>query len=113
MDERLVKFFHRTLPVCGDAKIISFEDGDYRFWEVRSAKGERCLVFREMVGTVTIQERIDYYVRHESQFGGLGMIFADHIVPASMEAIRAWAQSHRKQMKKFDLEKAMNADADG
>ena len=99
-----VNFFHKRLTIKGRAPIIKFPDGNYRFWEVRNRKGEACLIFREMVGVVTIQGRLDYWLKHEvSIMGGFGMIFAHHIAPASSASIRRWIDSHPKQMKKFDL----------
>lgn len=102
-----VRFFHRKLPIKGDAPVVHFEDGDYKFWEVVTSNGERCLVFREMLGVVSLQERLDTWLREESgkmPTAGLKMIWADHIVPASVEAIGKWADGHPKQMKKFDIE---------
>lgn len=112
MNEHTVRFFHKLLPIRGDAKMVKFDDGDYRFWEVRSAEGETLLTFREMVGVVTIQERIDYWLRKEANVmpaAGIAMIWADHIVPASMERVQVWADEHWKQMKGFDLVKAYAA----
>ena len=104
MAERYVTFFHMRLPILGDAPIIKFPDGDYRFWEVRNKHGERCLVFREMVGVVSIQERVDYWLRKESSHFGLNMIFADHIVPCDKDSVAWWARTHQKQIEGFDLE---------
>lgn len=104
--KQFIQFFHLKLEVRGEAQPIQFEDGTYKFWEVRTKKGERCLVFREMVGMVSLQERFNDWLRKESSLtpvAGLAMIFADHIVPASVESMKAWASTHPKQMKAFDL----------
>ncbi len=106
-----IRFFRKRLKVIGKAKPILFDDGEYRFWEIRTKTGERCLVFREMCGIVTLQERFYYFLQEEAQLvptAALGLVYADHIVPASVESIHRWAQSHPKQMKKFDLYKEMN-----
>ena len=110
MDERCVRFFHKRLPVRGDAMPIRFKDSQYRFWEVRTRDGEGILIFREMIGTVSIQERFDYWLKHECNampVAGLAMCYADHIAPAGVDAIKRWAEGHAKQMKNFDLAAAM------
>ena len=98
MADKFVTFFHRRLPVIGDAPIVHFEEADYKFWEVRAANGKTVQICREMVGSVSLQERIDYLVWHEAH-SAFGMIFADHIVPAAQETIDLWKQTHHKQMR--------------
>ena len=101
-----IRFFQKKLMIKGHVPIIKFRDGHYRFWEVRNRKGEACLIFREMVGVVTIQQRLDFWLRHEAPLmgdRGLSMIFAHHIAPASSRSIGKWIDAHPKQMKKFEL----------
>ena len=98
----LIKFFHKQLPVRGDAPIVSFDNGEYRFWEVRDSRGRHITVMREMVGVVSLQERLDYFLRVESGGGqGYGIIFADHFVPASRQAIEKWEKGHFTQMRDY------------
>ena len=99
-----VYFFHRELPVVGDAPVIPFKEGDYKFWSVVTRKGERCLTFREMIGVVSLQERLDHFLRCESsqaQPAGYKMIFADHVRPARSKEVEAWAKVHPKQMETY------------
>lgn len=104
---KTVRFLLRNLPVRGNAQPIQFADGTYKFWEVRTEKGERCIIFREMVGVVTLQQRLDYFLLKEAKLvpaAAIKMVFAHHIVPAGVDSIAAWAQSHAKQMKHFDIQ---------
>ncbi len=95
----LIQFFHKQLPVRGDASVVRFDNGDYKFWEVRDRHGRFINVMREMVGVVSLQERLDYFLRAESGGGqGYTTIFADHIVPAGEEIVKRWEQSHFEQM---------------
>lgn len=99
----LIRFFHKQLPVRGDASVVRFDNGDYKFWEVRDRRGRFINVMREMVGVVSLQERLDYYLRVESGGGqGYAMIFADHIVPATTSAIKAWEHGHFDQMRDYN-----------
>ena len=104
--QRTVKLFGKRLPVRGNAPIIHFKDGDYRFWSIMTKNGESCLTFREMVARVTIQERVDWWLLHEldeSHIASLTINYADHIAPATIASVRGWAEAHPRQMRKYDF----------
>lgn len=99
-----IQFFHRDLPIVGNAPVIHFDEGNYKFWEIVNAKEERCLVFREMLGVVTLQERLDTFLKEEASAlpqAAYKMIWAHHVRPARIEAFEGWALSHPKQMESF------------
>lgn len=113
MANKTIRLFSKRLKVIGSAKPIRFADGFYRFWEIKTKEGETCLIFREMCGIVTLQERLYYFLQEEAQLvptAAIGLVFAEHIAPASVDAIKKWALSHPRQMKKFDLYKEINRD---
>lgn len=99
-----MKFFHMKLPIMGQAPTVHFDDGDYKFWSIYNSKGQRCLTFREMLGIVTLQERLDTWLREECSRmpeAGYKMIWADHVRPATADEVIGWAKAHPKQMEHF------------
>ena len=95
---KFIDIFMFRVPVIGDAVVCPFEEASYKFWAVVGRDGSR-LTIRETVGKVTLQRRIDNFIRKESGFMHTPMLIApDHIEPAITEDVAQWAAAHPKEM---------------
>lgn len=96
-----VRFFHKQLPVYGDAPVIEFDDGPHKVWSfvMRTPTGDHAAPMREKVGEVTLQERFDHYIWHEYNLLGAGprIAFAHHFEPADDFMIDYWMSGHKKR----------------
>jgi hypothetical protein len=96
-----IQFFHRKLPVLGDAPVIEFDDGAYKVWELWSNPPNEWVrqPMREKVGAVTLQERFDYFVWKEAALVGSGrsILYAHHFRPADKDMINYWLSGHKKR----------------
>jgi hypothetical protein len=90
-----VKWFHRTLPVIGEARSVSMPDGDSKFWFVACPHdGQKHGITMRTIGTGTIQERLEHFLTHDAWVLGYDMIWADHVRPATEKEISDWIKVH-------------------
>lgn len=93
-----VNIFMFRVPVVGDAPVHEFSEAPYKFWKVVGKRGD-ILVLRETVGKVSLQRRIDNFIRKEMGFmWARALLLPDHIEPAGDADIRLWASNHHKEM---------------
>lgn len=96
----IVKIFCHDVIVYDDPYIYEFAEDCYKFWTVVGSLGE--LTIRETVGKVSLQQRIDNFIKNEYWFAHSKALMAPvYVAPAAKEDIALWAKSHPKEMLSF------------
>ena len=103
---RTVQYMVHTLPILREAIPVSFSDGDYKLWKVvcenpgmpeRFPQGAY-VIMREMVGKISLQQRLDDFLRTEqSTPQAFMMLFSHHVEPATEGDLEYWADGHFNQ----------------
>ena len=96
----IVKIFCHEVLVYEDAPIHEFTEAQYKFWTIVGSLGE--LTVRETVGKVSLQQRIDAFIKNEYWFMHARALMAPlYIAPAAKEEIELWAKNHPSEMRSF------------
>lgn len=97
----IVKITIFDVPVTEDATALPFEEGLYKFWTLVGQDGSE-LTIRETVGKVSLQQRIDNFLKHDMRYmTARAVLCPKYIAPATPHEIAAWARVHPNEMKSF------------